>query len=157
METDSRADDGRVRRRLPIVILPAAILATSDVAVKLLVPTQAQLFHERGHAWLALSLVLLCGAVGFAALPSRLLAVASAILAGGVLGNLLSARWQHGRVANPFVIEGRAGGIAFNLADCYVLLGILLTMTALVELTFRYRSLLPQSTVAVRLLRRLRR
>jgi hypothetical protein len=146
-----------MRGRLPIVVLPAALLAASDVAVKLLLPTQPAFLHHRGHAWLALSLVLLCLAVGVAGLPSRLLAVASGILAGGVLGNLLSARWQHGRVANPFVLQGREDGIAFNLADCFVLLGILLAMTALVELTFRYRRLLPESLVVVRVFRRLRK
>jgi lipoprotein signal peptidase len=103
-----------------------------------------------------LSAVLLVVALLLARLPSRLLAVSAGVLAAGVLGNLASASLHHGLVPNPFVIDHRDFELAFNLADLFVLGGLVLVTVAALRITVRYRHVLPQSTVAVRLIRHVR-
>jgi hypothetical protein len=146
-----------MRQRLALLVVLAAGLATADLTSKWLLPTDPWLFHQRSHAWVELSVALLLTLVLLARLPSRLVAVAGGVFGGGVLGNLVSARWNQGRVPNPFVVVGQEGVLAFNLADVFVLSGIVLLTTALVRVTIRNRERLPQSTIAVRAFRRLRR
>lgn len=141
-----------MRLRLAILVPTALTLAAADLAVKAALPGDAALAHHRSHAWAALSLALLALLVLLARLPSRLLAAASGVLAAGILGNLLWAAGHAGRVANPFV----AGDVAFNLADCLFVAGLLLEAVAAMRLAVRYRHLLPQSTIPVRIVRRLR-
>lgn len=155
MRRGSGADDASVPKRLLLVVALAATLALTDLAVKVAVATGAWDFHRRSHWWVALSLVLLLGAIAAARLPSRSVAVAAGVLSGGVLGNLVSAGWYGGRVPNPIVVEGGEGAVAFNLADVFALAGILLLMVSLSRVTVRHRHLLPSSTVAVRAARRL--
>ncbi len=146
-----------MRERLALLAVPAVGLAAVDLVVKSLVATPPGLFHQRSHAWIVLSSCVLVVLIAFAGLPSRVLAVASGVLAGGVLGNLGSAVLHHGRVANPLVVARGSEVVAFNLADLWVLGGIALVTTALGALVIRFRDLLPDSTVAVRVVRRLRR
>ena len=104
-----------------------------------------------------LSVLMLVVALLLTRLPSRLLAGGAGLLAAGVLGNLVSARLHHGLVPNPFVVVlGRYLELAFNLADLFVLAGIAVLNVAALRLAVRYRHLLPQSTVAMRLARRIR-
>lgn len=145
-----------MRLRLALVVLPAAAIAATDLALKAALPQQAWLLHQRSHAWVACSVVLLLCSMVLARLPSRLVAVAAGVFGGGVLGNLVSASWNGGRVPNPFVFVGRDGVLAFNLADIFVLAGIVLLTSALVRVTVKHRDVLPQSTLAVRAVRRLR-
>jgi Signal peptidase (SPase) II len=145
-----------VRNRVAIVVCLAAPLAGIDLLVKSVLPTAPLFFHQRSGGWMILSAVLLVFALLLTRLPSRLLAGGAGLLAGGVLGNLVSARVHHGRVPNPFVIHSGDLELAFNLADLFALAGIAVLTVAAVRLTLRYQHLLPQSTLAVRLVRRVR-
>lgn len=145
-----------MRQRLVLVVVPAVTIAAVDLTLKALVPTDPWLLHQRSGAWVDLSAVLLVVLLLLARLPSRLVAAAGGMFGGGVLGNLISARWNDGRVPNPFVVVGNDGVLAFNLADVFVLLGIVLLTASLVRVTIRNRDVLPQSTLPVRALRRLR-
>ena len=82
-------------------------------------------------------------------LPSRQFALAVGVLAGGLLGNLVSAVTHGGVVENPFV----AGDVAFNLADALVLGGLVLVAVAAMRLAVRFRHLLPTQTIPVRIAR----
>jgi len=145
-----------MRQRLVLVVVPALLTAATDLALKLTLPTEAWLFHHRSAAWIDLSTVLLLATPVLARLPSRLVALAAGVFAGGVLGNLVSASWNDGSVPNPFVVVGRDGVLAFNLADVFVLVGIVLLTASLVLVTIRNRDVLPQSTLPVRAVRGLR-
>ena len=146
----------RVRNRIAIVLLLAVPLAALDLFVKYELPTAPLYLHRRSGEWMILSAVLLVVALLLARLPSRLLAVSAGVLAAGVLGNLASASLHHGLVPNPFVIDHRDFELAFNLADLFVLGGLVLVTVAALRITVRYRHVLPQSTVAVRLIHHVR-
>ena len=64
------------------------------------------------------------------------MAVAAGVMSGGVLGNLVSARLDGGRVPNPLML-GEA--LAFNLADVFFLVGNFALMAALMVVTVRHR------------------
>ena len=70
--------------------------------------------------------------------------IAAGIFNGGMLGNLLSASSDHLEVPNPILIGNHADGIAFNLADAFILTGNLMLMVSLCVLTIRYRDYLPK-------------
>lgn len=141
-----------MRARLAIVLLVALPLAAADLGVKAALPTDPLLYHHRSHEWVLLSVALLAVALLLARLPSRLVAGGGGVLAGGILGNLISAYRHRDLVANPFV----SGNLAFNLADVLVLAGIALEIVAGMRLAVRYRHLLPQSTIPVRIARHVR-
>jgi hypothetical protein len=151
-----RADDPEVRDRVAIVVFLAVPLAGIDLFVKSVLPTAPLFFHRRSGEWMILSAVVLVFALLLTRLPSRLLAGGAGLLAAGVVGNLVSARLHSGLVPNPFVIVRGDLGLAFNLADLFVLGGISLLTVAALRLAVRYQHLLPQSTLAVRLVRRVR-
>ena len=146
----------RMRGRIAIVVFLAVPLAGIDLLVKSVLPTAPLFFHRRSGEWMVLSAVVLVVALLLTRLPSRLLAGSAGLLAAGVLGNLISARLHRGLVPNPFVIVRGDLELAFNLADLFVLAGTVLLAVAVLRLAVRYRHLLPQSTVAVRLVRRVR-
>jgi hypothetical protein len=145
-----------VRDRLAIVVLLAVPLAGIDLLVKFVLPTAPMFFHRRSGGWMILCEVVLVCTLLLARLPSRLLAGSAGLLAAGVLGNLVSAGWHDGLVPNPFVVVRGDLELAFNLADVFVLCGTVLLAVATLRLAVRYRHLLPQSTLAVRLFRRVR-
>jgi lipoprotein signal peptidase len=63
-------------------------------------------------------------------IPSTAVVVGGGIAAGGALGNLVSAvEWSAG-VPDPIVVRGSTVGIAFNLADVFVLAGDALLVSA---------------------------
>ena len=150
------ADAPSVRDRIAVVVCLAVPLAGIDLLVKSALPVGPLYFHRRSGEWMIQSAVVLGVALLLTRLPSRCLAAGAGLLAAGVLGNLVSARLHGGRVPNPFVIVGGGLDVAFNLADLFVLGGIVLLVVASLRLAVRYRHLLPQSTVAVRLIRRVR-
>ena len=145
-----------MRQRIALVVLPASILAVADLSVKLAYPTDERHFHPRSGTWVALSLLLLVGAVALARVPSRSVALAAGVLFGGVAGNLVSARWSEHGVPNPLVLTGENAELAFNVADIATLLGILLLMATTIAAAIRHRDALPQETVFTRAARRLR-
>jgi len=153
----STADDLGMRQRFLLLLVLVCAVAAADLAVKELKPTDPDYFHPRSQSWAFLSIAVVSLSVLLTRLPSRLVAVASGILAGGVTGNLVTAALNDGRVANPFVVTTDDSVLAFNLADVFVLGGIVLLTAALVEVTIRHRHLLPRSTVPARAARRLRR
>ena len=145
-----------MRHRLAIVVCVAVPLAAIDLYVKSVVPTNPLYLHHRSGAWMILAAVVLLFMLLLTRLPSRFLAASAGVLAAGVLGNLISARLHHGLVPNPFVIINKDWVTAFNLADLFALAGIVLMTVAAMRVTVRYRHLLPQSSVAARLVRRVR-
>ena len=126
--------------RLLLLVAPAAVLASIDQLVKATVTTPWWAFHHRSHGWVALSIVLLIGALFLTLVPSRAVAVAAGMMSGGAIGNLVSARWDENYVPNPLVIGHYGHGFAFNLADVFFVLGIALLMSALIVMTVRNRD-----------------
>ena len=110
-------------------------------------------FHQRSHLWSALTASLVVVLLLFAVLPSRLVAISAGVVAGGVLGNLLSALEHGGRVPNPI----HAGSFAFNLADIVVLAGVPVLVFALGRVSIRHRDqLIPPRRWEAALRRRLK-
>ena len=122
--------------RLLHALAPAFALAAADLAVKAAVPTRGWDFHQRSQAWSVFAVVLLAAVLLLALLPSRLLSIAAGVVAGGVLGNVVSAQRHGGRVPNPVVI----GTVALNLADVFVLAGVPVLIFALARVTIRHRE-----------------
>ena len=76
-------------------------------------------------------------------IPSTLAAPAAGIVAGGVLGNSLSAAWNGMAVPNPLVVRAGDGVVAFNLADVWTLVGMSSLVAAIGIWLIRNRELLP--------------
>ena len=145
-----------MRGRLRSIVLLAVVLAGGDLAVaKWAMHHHPGFDHHRSVGWVTLSLGVFLFCAVLARVPSRLLALGCGLQAGGTLGNLLWAVTHHRVVSNSFVLQGSEGGIAFTLGDVFVLLGILVIVVGSMRMTIRHRHLLPQSTVTVRLFRRL--
>jgi hypothetical protein len=141
-----------VRARAGIVLVTALALATADLVMKAAVATDPSFVHHRSHAWVEVSVGLFLVGLLLARLPSRLLATGAGVFTGGLLGNLASAAMHGGAVPNPFVV----GDVAFNLADVFVLAGIVLMIVGSMRLAVSYRHLLPTHTIPVRIVRRVR-
>ncbi len=118
-------------------------LAAADLLVKAHAPTEPWAYHERSLAWLALSFSLLAGLGVVARIPSALVAPAAGVVAGGVLGNSLSAAWNGMEVPNPLTLSADDAIVAFNLADVWALTGILLLVCTLGAWLIRNRDLIP--------------
>lgn len=157
------AEDAIVKRegpaeRLLFVLVAAAVLAGLDLTVKMSLPTPEWAFHERSPEWAVLSALLLVGASALALVPSRAVALAAGVTAGGVLGNLASALWDGNRVPNPLVVGDEMHLVAFNLADVVFSVGNVVLMATLMIVTVRNRDrLIPPRRVARALYHRTRR
>jgi hypothetical protein len=130
----------QIAERVLLVSAAAVVLMAADLSVKAAVPTAAWHFHERSHAWEALCVVLLLGALALARIPSWAVAVGAGVMSGGVAGNLLSARTNDSRVPNPLVLGDYTNGIAFNVADVFIVVGNLILMFSLIVVTIRHRD-----------------
>ena len=151
-----RTDGEKMRGRLRSIVLLAVVLAGADLAVAHWAAHHNPGFdHHRSHGWVALSLFVFAFTAFLVLVPSRLLALGCGLQAGGTLGNLLWALAHHLVVSNSFVVRGSEGGIAFTLGDVFVLVGILVIVVGSIRMTIRHRHRLPESTIAVRLVRRL--
>jgi hypothetical protein len=151
----SDSDEASVWSRLRLGLALMLPLAFTAIGVaRLEKHNHADFVHHRSGAWMALSVIGIVLMMLLTRFPSRLLAVAAGVLASGTLANLLWAIRHKGYVSNSFVLGFGSGGVAYNLADVFVLAGIVLLMAASIRLTVRHRHVLPRSTVAVRLARR---
>ena len=137
-------------RRLLGLLVIALALAAVDLWVKLLLPTPDWALHQRSNVWFVGSCLLLVAALPLARLRSNSVTLAAGIFNGGVLGNLISASDHHLVVPNPILIGDRTNGIAFNLADAFILTGNLMLMATLIALTIRNRHRLPRSSARER-------
>ena len=140
-------------KRLLALLLITTTLAAIDLWSKLLLPTPEWALHQRSNIWFIGSCLLLVGALPLARLPSTTVTIAAGIFNGGVLGNVLSASDDHLVVPNPILIGNRVNGVAFNLADLFILSGNLMLMVALIVLVIRNRERLPNSSQVIRRLR----
>jgi len=139
--------------RLTLVLVPAVVLAAVDLAVNAALPMRASDFHQRSQLWSALTTVLVVVLCLLAVLPSRLVAGSAGVVAGGVLGNLVSGLEHGGRVPNPIVV----GSFALNIADVFVLVGVPVLVVALARISIRHRDqLIPPRRWEAALRRRLR-
>jgi hypothetical protein len=127
--------------RLAVVATAGSILAVIDLDVKLAVPTPVWAYHHRPGSWFAICFVALVGAAVLTRVPSPAVTAGAAIMSGGILGNVISARWYDDSVPNPIIVfAGNRGGIAFNVADVFTLAGIMLLTGALVSFTIAHRD-----------------
>jgi hypothetical protein len=137
----------RYRRSLVRILVALAValpLAGADLMHKLARPTPEWAWHERSPSWLLLCLVLLAGLLVLVRVPSILVPPAAGVLAGGVLGNVLSAVWNGLEVPNPIVVTGGDAIVAFNLADVWVLVGVIALFSVIGTWLVRNRGLLPE-------------
>jgi lipoprotein signal peptidase len=126
------------RRRLAFAAA-SGVLAL-DLGDELLAPTSFH--HPRSAGALALTAVLAVGVLwAVPRVPSRALALAGGVAAGGALGNLVSGLLWSGGIPDPIL----RGGYAFNVADVAVVLGdaALLTTALVVAWDHRHRLRTP--------------
>jgi hypothetical protein len=129
-----------VRGRALATLVLAALLAAADLWHKASTPTPPWAYHTRSGAWVALSLALLGAVVALTRVPSLAVALSAGVLAGGVAGNLASGALNSMAVPDPIVIATGQGVAAFNLADVFVLTGILALTVALAVTAIRHRD-----------------
>ena len=136
-----------------LFVVPAALLVGVDLLVEALAPTSSWDVHQRSPGWSLAALVWLGGLLALAVLPSRLSATAAGVVAGGVLGNVVSALRHGGRVPNPLVVATTA----FNLADVWILAGLPILMLALARVAIHQRAVIDRFIPPRRWERALRR
>jgi hypothetical protein len=125
-----------MRLRLTLVLVPAVALTAIDLAVNAALPLRVPDLHQRSGLWSALTAALVVVLLLLAVVRSRLVAGSAGVVAGGVLGNLVSAHQHGGRVPNPIVV----GPYALNIADVFVLAGVPVLVFALSRLSIRHRD-----------------
>ena len=145
--SDSPAPAARLR--LLWMLALAASFAAIDQWVKLTVSTPAWAYHHRSDVWFAGSCMLLVGTAVLTLVPSKMVVLGASLLAGGVLGNVLSASANGFNVPNPLFI-GANYGIAFNVADVLIVVGNVTLMVSLSVVVIRHREELDAMRVAFR-------
>jgi lipoprotein signal peptidase len=128
--------------RLLALLLIAVVLAAIDQTVKLTVSTPIWAVHHRSGVWFVGSCLVLVAVLPLTRLPSRGVAIAAGVFAGGVLGNLLSASADGLNVPNPIIVMHGMGGLAFNPADAFIEAGNLALMAMLFSICLRHRNAL---------------
>ncbi len=128
--------------RLLALLLIAVVLAAIDQTVKHTVSTPLWAVHHRSGTWFVGSCLVLVAVLPLTRLPSRGVAIAAGVFAGGVLGNLLSASADGLNVPNPIIVMNGMGGLAFNPADAFIEAGNLALMAMLFLICLRHRDAL---------------
>ena len=123
-------------------LLFAAPLVSADLWLKAAATTPWWAYHERSPAWVVLCLLIVPGLMLVTRIPAPLVPPAVGVLLAGVLGNVLSAAWNGLEVPNPILVSGDSGFLAFNLADLYTLVGIILLVAAVGGWLIRNREVL---------------
>jgi hypothetical protein len=155
-ESRAHADHAGATTRLLLLAGSAIALAAVDLDLKATLSTPQWAYHHRAGGWFVLCVVTLVAAAALARVPSKAVALGGGVMSGGVLGNLVSAHWNGGYVPDPIILGDRSGGVAFNLADIFTLLGIFVLIGSLIVVAIRNRDrLLPSTRVERWLLRRL--
>jgi hypothetical protein len=129
--------------RAAVALSLALPLITADLWLKAEALTPEWAYHERSAAWVLMCLALVPGLLLVTRIPAGLVPPAAGVLLAGVLGNVLSAAWNDLSVPNPILVRGDRALLAFNLADLYTLVGIVLLMAAVGVWLVRNRMLLP--------------
>lgn len=140
--------------RIAVVLAVALPLTAVDLVLKETRETPAWAYHERSLGWLVACCFVLAALVLVTRIPSQLVPPAAGVLAGGVLGNALSAAWNGLLVPNPLVVAGDDAVVAFNLADLWVLVGVAALLTSIGTWLVHNRHALPEPSLFRRLLRR---
>ncbi len=130
-------------KRVAIVLGLALPLTAVDLVWKSVATTPYWAYHPRSLGWLALSLALFVATLAVARVPSAIALVAAGVMAGGVLGNALSAVGNGLRVPDPIIANTSHTVIAFNPADVFTTMGTLALTASLGITLIRNRQLLP--------------
>ena len=127
-------------RRAALVLTVAVPLAGADLLHKAIGTTPHWAYHPRGASWVALTAAVFLACLALSRIPSTGIAAAAGLLAAGAAGNGIAAvAWERG-IPNPIVWESDAHLAAFNLADVFTLVGILLLIVLLGAVTIRNRE-----------------
>ena len=129
-------------------------LVTADLWLKSESTTPAWTYHQRDVAWVVLCFALIPFVLFVTRIPSSLVPPAAGLLLAGILGNLLSALSNGLLVANPILVRGEGAELAFNLADLYAIVGIVVLMAAVCDWLIQNRSALGTAAGADKLARR---
>jgi hypothetical protein len=143
---------GRKRRLVTLWAL-ASTLAAFDLWVNVFLPTPEWAYHHRSALWAAACTALLIAVVPLTRLPSNAVTVGAGFLSGGVLGNLISGATDNLTVPNPLFVMTHNGGIAFNLADAFILTGNVILTVALCAFVIGNRERLRGPAAAIQALR----
>jgi hypothetical protein len=130
-------------RAAAVALLLAFPLIMADLWLKAEAMTPEWAYHQRSAAWILMCLVLVPALLLVTRIPAGLVAPAAGVLLAGVLGNVLSAVGNNLEVPNPILVRGDSALLAFNLADLYTLVGIVLLTAAVGGWLVRNRELLP--------------
>jgi hypothetical protein len=132
-------DPAAVRTARRVLLLSALIVAPVDLVDKAATSTLPSAYHARGLGGaLAMAAMVVVGAWFFPRAGSRLIAVAGGLMVGGGIANVLSLGiWGRG-VPNPLLSERL--GIAYNLADVAIGLGLLSMFAATLIFAVQHRG-----------------
>jgi hypothetical protein len=129
--------------RAAVALSLALPLITADLWLKAAAMTPEWAYHQRSAVWVLMCLALVPALLLVTRIPAGLVPPAAGVLLAGVLGNVLSAAWNDFEVPNPILVRGDSALLAFNLADLYTLVGVVLLVSAVGAWLVRNRTLLP--------------
>ncbi len=131
---------GNVRSRRLVAVGIALAVGAADLLEKAF--DGGALHHPRSAGAIALMAAVALGLLAIVPhVPSWPVSLGAGVAAGGALGNLVSGIvwWSRG-VPDPIVVRGAAGGVAFNLADVFLLVGDALLLSAAAVHALRNRE-----------------